>query len=73
MENIIKLWEFKDNEQKYFIDMVELNKRVLLDLWIKKENIIISDKCTVCNSDKIHSYRKNKPNEWRNVLLISIK
>jgi len=73
MENIIKLWEFKDNEQKYFIDMVELNKRVLLNLWIKKENIIISDECTVCNGDKIHSYRKDKPNEWRNVLLISIK
>lgn len=73
MNNIIKVWGFKDDEQKYYIDTVELNKRILLNLWIKNENIIISNECSVCNSDRIHSYRKDKPNDWRNILLISQK
>ena len=73
MVDIIETGEFKDREQKYFIDIVEINKRVLLNLWIKDENIIISDECSVCNSDKIHSYRKDKPNDGRNILLISLK
>ena len=73
MNDIIKIWEFKDNEQKYYIDTIELNRRVLLNLWIKSENIIVSDECSVCNSDRIHSYRKDKPNDWRNILLISLK
>ena len=73
LKDIIKGWECKDHDQKYFIDMVELNKRVLLDLWIKKENLLISDECTVCNSDKFHSYRKDKPHEWRNLLIIALK
>ena len=73
MAYLIKMGEFKDGEQKYFIDIVEINKRVLLNLWINDENIIISDKCSVCNSDKFHSYRKDKPNDGRNILLISLK
>ena len=72
MDDMVRIWEFKDDEQKYYIDTVELNKRVLLNLWIKKENIIISNECSVCNSDTIHSYRKDKPNDWRNILLISL-
>ena len=43
MTNIIKIWELKNWEQKYFIDTVELNKRVLLDLWIREEKLIISN------------------------------
>jgi hypothetical protein len=73
MANIINIGEFKNGEQKYFIDTVEINKRVLLNLWINDGNITISDKCSVCNSDKIHSYRKDKPNDERNILLISLK
>lgn len=73
MNNIIKIWGFKDDEQKYYIDTVELNKRILLNLWIKSENIIISNECSVCNSSRIHSYRKDKPNDWRNILLVSLK
>jgi YfiH family protein len=73
MNDIIKIWEFKDNEQKYYIDTIELNRRVLLNLWIKSENIIISNECSVCNSERIHSYRKDKPNDWRNILLVSLK
>lgn len=65
--------EIKDNKQKYFIDTIEINKRVLLNLGIKEENINISDLCSMCNSNEIHSYRKDKPNDGRNLLLIALK
>lgn len=70
--SFIQKGEFKE-EQKYFIDTVELNKQLLISLGIKEENITSSDLCSVCNSNIIHSYRKDKPNDGRNICLIAIK
>ena len=39
------------------IDTVLINKILLTGLGIRKENIIDSDICSVCNSNKISSYR----------------
>lgn len=61
----------KDNN-KYYLDTVELNKRVFTNLGIKKENIYSSDLCSVCN-EEIHSYRRDKPNDGRNIILIEKK
>ena len=44
-------------ENKYLIDTVMINKILLQDLGIKEENIIDSGLCSVCNSNKINSYR----------------
>jgi len=71
IEDFITKGDYKD-EQKYYIDTVELNKIILLNLGLKEENIIISDICSVCD-DRIHSYRKDKPNDGRNVTLICMK
>lgn len=71
INSLIFKGEYKD-EQKYYIDTVELNKLLLINLGIKEENIIISDICSVCN-ENIHSYRKEKPNDGRNISLIAIK
>ena len=71
IEDFITKGDYKD-EQKYYIDTVELNKMILLNLGLKEENIIISDICSVCD-DRIHSYRKDKPNDGRNVTLICMK
>lgn len=71
--DIIIKGEIKEDKQKYFIDTVELNKRVLINLGIKKENIESSELCSVCNSELIHSYRNDKPNDGRNITLICIK
>ena len=57
---------------KYYIDTVELNKRLFIELGIKKENINSSDLCSVCN-EEIHSYRRDKPNDGRNIVLIEKK
>lgn len=53
----IKKGEIKDNKQKYFIDTVRINQILLTEIGLKEENIIDCGICSVCNSDKIHSYR----------------
>lgn len=45
---------------KYWLDMVEANKQILLNTGIKEENMDISDLCTNCNADILHSHRATK-------------
>lgn len=45
---------------KYWLDMVEANKQILINAGIKEENMDISDLCTNCNSDSLHSHRATK-------------
>ena len=40
---------------------------------IKEENIVDCELCTVCNNDKFHSYRADKPNYGLNVGIIALK
>lgn len=47
----------KNGVQKYYIDNVFINKILLTELGIKKNNIIDSEICSVCNQDKINSFR----------------
>jgi len=66
-------------------DIIRINgDRTLLDLWrvnylqiidegIPKENIIQSNVCTSCNTDKFYSYRKEKGIDKRMVAVISLK
>lgn len=68
----IYLGEIKDNKQKYYIDTVNINKKVLLSLGLKEENIITSDLCTKCQHDLYHSYRYDKT-EGRNIAAIILK
>ena len=65
--NIIK------GKQKYYIDTVEINRRMLKEEGLKEENIIDSKICTVCNSDLIYSYRGNDETMCRNTSLICLK
>ena len=44
----------------YMLDMVEANKQILINAGVKKENMDISDLCTNCNSDFLHSHRATK-------------
>ncbi len=51
----IKKSEIKND--KYMIDTILINQMLLEGLGVKKENIIDCGICSVCNSDKISSYR----------------
>lgn len=73
IEDIISLGDIKDGKQKYYIDTVEINRRELMDLGVPEYNIIVSDICTKCSSDKYHSYRAHGMDSGRNVSLIVMK
>lgn len=47
---------FKQGD-KFFVDTVGINNVLLLKKGIKAENIYDSNICSVCNSDKVYSYR----------------
>lgn len=42
---------------KYMVDLKEVNRRRLIQLGVRAENISVSDECTSCNSDKYWSHR----------------
>lgn len=70
IDDLITLGDIKDNKQKYYIDTVSINKRVLINLGLKEENIILSNLCSKCNNNIIHSYRADGINSGRNIALI---
>ena len=43
------------------------------ELGVKKENIIDSKICTVCEKEQLHSYRADKNQAGRNTAIIGIK
>ena len=63
----------KKQNNKYYIDAVEINKKMLLEAGLKQENIIDSKICTVCNCNKMYSYRGNAKTELRNTAIICLK
>lgn len=69
IDSIIKKSE---NNNKYYIDTVLINKLILKSKGLSLENIIDSNICTKCNSDKMHSYRVAKEESGRNTSLMTI-
>ena len=59
-------------EYKNIIDTVLNNKILFEKIGIKKENIIDCELCSVCNSDKISSYRVEGKNFKRATLISSL-
>lgn len=56
--------------KKWNIDTVLINKIILKEAGLKEENIIDSKICSVCNPNKIHSYRVEKQGYGLNIALI---
>ena len=66
-----KYYKFINN--KWHIDLVNIIIDDLINLGVNKNNIIDSNICTMCNSDKMHSFRGNKPNFGLNMGFICLK
>lgn len=71
LKNIDDIIEKKGN--KYHIDTILLNTTIMLELGLKKENIIDSGICSVCYSKYINSYRKDKNNYKLSTAIITLK
>ena len=65
--------EEKEVDKKWNIDTILINKIILEKEGLKKENIIDSEICSVCNSEIIHSYRVEKEGYGLNTALIGLK
>lgn len=72
LENLNNIIEEKIPNTKWNIDTVLINEMILEKQGLKKENIIDSGICSVCNSDLIHSYRVEKKGYGLNTALISL-
>ena len=75
-EKGIQLTDFieeKVENTKWNIDTVLINKILLQQEGLKPENIIDSGICSVCHSDKIHSYRIEKKNYNTETAVIELK
>lgn len=60
-------------KNKYYIDTVGVNREILLNVGLRKENIIDSKICSVCHEDKIHSYRAHGKQAGRNISIMELK
>jgi YfiH family protein len=58
---------------KLFLDLVEANRRQLLDAGVLAKNIETSTQCTACNTDLLFSYRAEKGVTGRMMAAVGIK
>lgn len=73
LENIDEIITKIPNTDKWYIDTVKINIEILQQIGLKKENIIDSGICTVCNSELMHSYRVEKEKFGLNTAIIELK
>ena len=73
LENLNDIIEEKVKDKKWNIDTVLINQILLEKEGLKKENIIDSKICSVCNCNIIHSYRVEKEGYGLNTALIELK
>ena len=70
--NIKKLLFAKENG-KFWLDLRETNKQILLKAGLKEENICVSDLCTCCNSNYFHSHRATAGSRGNLAAIIALK
>lgn len=73
LSNIKDIIEEKMPNKKWNIDTVLINETILIKEGLKKENIIDSKICSVCNCNKVHSFRVEKEGYGLETALINLK
>lgn len=59
----------QERKAKFYLNLVQINKRELIESGVKEENIIDPGVCTSCNNDELFSYRKEGQNAGRQISL----
>ena len=65
--------EYNQENNKWHIDTVLINRTILKNVGLKDENIIDCGICSVCNSQLIHSFRVEKEGYGLETALIELK
>ncbi|MEW6455578.1 MAG: peptidoglycan editing factor PgeF [Acidobacteriota bacterium] len=63
----------KFKNDKFYLNLRELNKNQMIEMGVKEENIYQLDLCTKCNKDLFYSYRREKGTKARMYSFIGIK
>lgn len=69
--NIDNYYTIRDSN--YYLDLWTINGKQLENMGIPKENIVISNLCTVADNDKFFSYRKDNNTKKRIGTIIQIR
>lgn len=72
-DSYIQKGKIEQGKQKYKIDTVQINTKMMEQIGVKKENIIDSGLCTVCEKEEFHSYRVSGKQAGRNVALLGLR
>ena len=67
------IYVYDSEKDKYNIDTIAINRIILENEGLEKNNIIDSGICSVCEKDIIHSYRAHGEKSGRATLLISME
>lgn len=62
-----------ERNNRYYLDLVQINKRQVLDSGVKKSNIFDSKICSYCRNDDFFSYRKEGKACGRIISVIMLK
>ncbi|MFH1355040.1 MAG: peptidoglycan editing factor PgeF [Candidatus Omnitrophota bacterium] len=60
-------------DNRYFLDLVSLNKKQLLHAGVKEENLLDSGLCTFCRREEFFSYRRESDSSGRMVSVIMLR
>lgn len=58
---------------KFMLDTAEANRQILINAGIDEKNMDISDLCTNCHSDELHSHRATKGERGNMAAIIELK
>ena len=73
LDNLNEIIEKKNEENKWYIDTILINKTILKRIGLTKENIIDCGICSVCNKDIIHSFRAEGAGYGLSTAIITLK
>lgn len=62
-----------ERNNRYYLDLVRINKRQVLDSGVKEDNILDSKICTCCRNREFFSYRKEGKTCGRTISVIMLR
>lgn len=55
--SVDEFYSYNSDKNKYYIDLIRINKKILSDIGIPDKNIDLCEMCTKCSSDLLFSHR----------------
>ncbi|MDP3386754.1 MAG: peptidoglycan editing factor PgeF [Eubacteriales bacterium] len=68
-----ELVTFRQETNKYYLDITGINRKLIVDQGIKPENIYLSDYCTMTNLDLFFSHRGHKGRRGSNAAMMQLR